>query len=135
MTDHEGLESPSTVGAFILWQQPHPIYMAELAYGDSSSKEILEKYKDLVFGTAEFIIDDRDVENRRASIFVVSSNHEPYKVNTISSLKRNQERIPGKFPGPCLVTVVNSNVMHYIRYGLNQNNGSPQQDIFVVSVF
>lgn len=87
---------------------------------------------DIDFGTAEFIIDDRDVENRRASIFVVSSNHEPYKVNTISSLKRNQERIPGKFPGPCLVTVVNSNVMHYIRYGLNQNNGSPQQDIFVV---
>ncbi|MFD2162146.1 hypothetical protein ACFSJU_07055 [Paradesertivirga mongoliensis] len=55
MTDHEGLESPSTVGAFILWQQPHPIYMAELAYRDSSSKEMLEKYKDLVFGTAEFM--------------------------------------------------------------------------------
>jgi hypothetical protein len=55
MTDHEGLESPSSVGAFILWQQPHPIYMAELAYRDKSSKDVLEKYKDLVFGTAEFM--------------------------------------------------------------------------------
>lgn len=55
MTDHEGLESPSSVAAFIIWQQPHPIYMAELAYRDSNSKEVLEKYKDLVFGTAEFM--------------------------------------------------------------------------------
>ncbi|MBC7912660.1 MAG: hypothetical protein H7Y07_00920 [Pyrinomonadaceae bacterium] len=55
MTDHEGLESPSSVGAFIIWQQPHPIYMAELAYRDKSSKEVLEKYKDLVFGTADFM--------------------------------------------------------------------------------
>ncbi|MEJ6980680.1 hypothetical protein WG906_09485 [Pedobacter sp. P351] len=55
MTDHEGLESPSSVGAFILWQQPHPIYMAELAYRDKNSKEVLEKYKDIVFGTAEFM--------------------------------------------------------------------------------
>ena len=55
MTDHEGLESPSSVGAFILWQQPHPIYMAELAYREKSSKDVLQKYKDLVFGTAEFM--------------------------------------------------------------------------------
>lgn len=55
MTDHEGLESPSSVAAFIIWQQPHPIYMAELAYRDSHNKEVLEKYKDLVFGTAEFM--------------------------------------------------------------------------------
>jgi len=55
MTDHQGLESPSTVGAFIIWQQPHPIYMAELAYRDKNSKAVLEKYKDIVFGTADFM--------------------------------------------------------------------------------
>ncbi|WP_207424958.1 hypothetical protein [Pedobacter sp. SYSU D00535] len=55
MTDHEGLESPSSVGAFILWQQPHPIYMAELLYRDNLSKDVLEKYKDIVFQTAEFM--------------------------------------------------------------------------------
>ncbi|WP_207422291.1 hypothetical protein [Desertivirga brevis] len=55
MTDHEGLESPSSVGAFIIWQQPHPIYMAELLYRNSNNKEVLQKYKDIVFETAEFM--------------------------------------------------------------------------------
>lgn len=55
MTDHDGLESPSSVAAFIIWQQPHPIYLAELAYRDSADKSVLEKYKDIVFGTADFM--------------------------------------------------------------------------------
>ena len=55
MTDHDGLESPSSVGAFIIWQQPHPIYMAELLYRDNNDKAVLEKYKDIVFQTAEFM--------------------------------------------------------------------------------
>ena len=32
----------------------------------------------------------------------------------------------------CLITVTDSNVRRYIRFGLNQNNGSPQTDIFVI---
>jgi hypothetical protein len=55
MTDPEGLESPSSIGAFIIWQQPHPIYLAELLYRSDSSRQTLEKYKDLVFRTAEFM--------------------------------------------------------------------------------
>lgn len=55
MTDHDGNESPSSVGAFLIWQQPHFIYMAELAYRDKKDKEVLQKYKDLVFATADFM--------------------------------------------------------------------------------
>jgi hypothetical protein len=84
------------------------------------------------FGTASFIIDDTNVQNRNASIFIVKSSLEPYKLEGISSLKRNQQKIEASFTGPCLVTVTNSQVQHYIRFGLNQNNGSPQTDIFVV---
>ncbi len=87
---------------------------------------------DTDFGTAAFIIDDTEVANRTASIFLVSSSQEPFKLKGISRLKRNQEKIDISLPQPCLVTVTNSNVKHYIRYGLNQNNGSPQTDIFVV---
>jgi len=87
---------------------------------------------DTDFGTAQFIIDDTDVENRQASVFMVTSGHEPFELEGISSLKRNQRKIDVAVPGPCLVTVTNSNVMHYIRYGLNQNNGSAQTDIFAV---
>jgi hypothetical protein len=55
MTDHAGKEAPSSVGAFLIWQEPHLIYMAELAYRAKKDKKILQKYKDLVFGTATFM--------------------------------------------------------------------------------
>jgi len=87
---------------------------------------------DTDFGTAAFIIDDTEVKNRNASIFMVSSSLRPFKLEGISSFKRNQEKIDVSLPGTCLVTVTNSHVKHYIRFGLNQNNGSPQTDIFVV---
>jgi hypothetical protein len=84
------------------------------------------------FSTAAFIIDDTEVQNRNTSIFKVSSSLRPFKLEAISSLKRNQEKIDVSLPGTCLITVTNSHIKHYIRFGLNQNNGSPQTDIFVV---
>ena len=87
---------------------------------------------DTDFGTAAFIIDDTEVQNRNASVFMVNSGLKSFKLENVSSLKRNQEKIDAAFPGPCLVTVTNSNVKQYIRFGLNQNNGSSQTDIFVV---
>ncbi len=87
---------------------------------------------DTDFGTAAFIIDDTNVQNRGTSIFTVSSSLKPIKLEGITSLKKNQEKVNITLPGSCLITVINSDVKHYIRYGLNQNNGSPQTDIFVV---
>jgi hypothetical protein len=83
------------------------------------------------FGTAAFIIDDTEVKNRNAPVFTVSSGLKPFKLEAISSLKRNQKKIDVSLSGPCLITVTNSNVKQYIRFGLNQNNGSSQTDIFV----
>ncbi len=83
------------------------------------------------FGTAAFIIDDTEVQNRNAPIFLVSSSLQPFPLKGISSLKRNQEKIDASLPGPCLITVTNSQVKHYIRFGLNQNNGASQTDIFM----
>jgi hypothetical protein len=87
---------------------------------------------DTDFGKATFIIDDTEVQNRNTPVFMVSSSQKPFKPGNISSLKRNQGKIDTNLPGPCLVTVTNSNVKQYIRFGLNQNNGSSQTDIFVV---
>jgi hypothetical protein len=55
MTDPDGNESPSSVGAFIIWQQPHPIYFAELIYRNRPSRETLLRYQDVVFNTAAFM--------------------------------------------------------------------------------
>jgi hypothetical protein len=87
---------------------------------------------DTDFGTAAFIIDDTEVQNHSASIFIVSSKLEPFNPEGIASLERNQDKINVSLPATCLITVTNSHVKRYIRFGLNQNNGSPQTDIFVV---
>ncbi len=55
MTDHDGNESPSSVGAFLIWQQPHFIYMAELLYRNKPTAQILNKYRELLFATADFM--------------------------------------------------------------------------------
>ena len=55
MTSPDGIDSPSSIGVFLIWQQPHPIYFAELLYRDRENPEILQKYKDLVFQTADFM--------------------------------------------------------------------------------
>jgi hypothetical protein len=87
---------------------------------------------DTDFGKAAFIIDDTSVQNRNAHVFLVSSSLQPFKLEGISSLKRNQEKIDVSLPGTCLVTVTNSGVRRYIRFGPNQNKGSSQTDIFIV---
>jgi hypothetical protein len=56
MTDPDGRESPSTVGTYLIWQQPHPIFYSELLYENADNKkDILNKYKDIVFSTADFM--------------------------------------------------------------------------------
>lgn len=55
MTDPSGSEAPSKVGSFLIWQQPHFIYMAELIYRCNPSQEVLDKYSFLVEETAKFM--------------------------------------------------------------------------------
>jgi hypothetical protein len=56
MVGPEGRESPSTVNPWIMWQQPHPIYLAETLYNARKDEATLEKYKELVFETAELLV-------------------------------------------------------------------------------
>lgn len=55
MTDPSGNDSPSGVGSFLLWQQSHIIYMAELCFRNNNDHRFLEKYADVVFGAADFM--------------------------------------------------------------------------------
>jgi len=67
MTDPSGKEAPSNVGSFLIWQQPHLIYLAELLYRANPSDEIIDEYFDLIQGSAEFMADfvSYDSENDR----------------------------------------------------------------------
>jgi len=55
MTDPWGNDSPSSVGSFLIWQQPHLIMMSELCYRNHPETAFIEKHAPLVFETAEFM--------------------------------------------------------------------------------
>ena len=55
MTDPSGVEAPSNVGSFLIWQQPHIIYLAELLYRADPSEETARRYAHLVQETARFM--------------------------------------------------------------------------------
>jgi hypothetical protein len=51
----EAHESPSGIGPFLIWQQPHPIYYAELLWRLRPEQATLERYQEIVFETATFM--------------------------------------------------------------------------------
>lgn len=72
MTDPSAQEAPSNIGSYLIWQQPHPIYLAELlyraaraeaqnaGYGSATGhkatpKEVINKYAKIVDETAQFM--------------------------------------------------------------------------------
>lgn len=55
MVGPDGADSPSPVGGFLIWQQPHPIYLAELLWRAQPGAAVLGRYGELVDATAEFM--------------------------------------------------------------------------------
>lgn len=55
MVGPEGEDSPSPVGGFLIWQQPHPIYFAELLWRADPRRSTLEAHRERVMATAEFM--------------------------------------------------------------------------------
>jgi hypothetical protein len=88
---------------------------------------------DVDFGTAKFIIDDSKVgvDERHDNIFRVESTLEPFTIEGVESLKREQTGIGKSLPGRCLVQIVNDNQKVYIRLGKNQNSGVSQKEFFI----
>ncbi|RYF45786.1 MAG: glycoside hydrolase family 65, partial [Cytophagaceae bacterium] len=68
MIGPDGRDSPSGVGPLLIWQQPHPIYYAELCYKHDLSPKTLEIWREIVFATADFM----------ASYAVYDSNQDRY---------------------------------------------------------
>ncbi len=67
MTDPSSIEAPSGVGSFLIWQQPHLIYLAELLYRANPDTAVINKYYPLIEQTAQFMASfaDKDEENNR----------------------------------------------------------------------
>ena len=86
---------------------------------------------DVDFGTARFVIDDRQVERNASYVFSVESDYafEPIEITTLG---RTQKRIDIGRRGSHIVRVYNDDAPIYIRKGLNRNNGTATQDVFLV---
>ena len=69
MTDRSGEEAPSKVGSFLIWQQPHLIYLAELLYRSEKTKaekdKMLKRYGPLINETAIFMADFATYQKER----------------------------------------------------------------------
>ena len=91
---------------------------------------------DTDWGNAKFIIDDRNVENRNSSIFSISSKLPSERITTVTTLKKNQEKLDLSLQHNSIIVVADNTTMRYMRegtrVGVDIDNGSPQTDVFIV---
>ena len=89
MIGPDGLESPSPVGPLLIWQQPHPIYYAELCYRDRPTRETLDHWREVVFETAEFM----------ASFPVLDSSRNEYVIGPpLKTVSENTDALTARNP-------------------------------------
>lgn len=55
MVGPDGVDSPSKVSPFLMWQQPHPIFLAELIWRARRDGATLKRYGELVAATADLL--------------------------------------------------------------------------------
>ncbi|KAH0578913.1 hypothetical protein H2248_003103 [Termitomyces sp. 'cryptogamus'] len=55
MTDPSGRSSPGEINNLLIWQQPHPLIFALYEYRAFPVKEVLEKWRDVVIETANWM--------------------------------------------------------------------------------
>jgi protein-glucosylgalactosylhydroxylysine glucosidase len=68
MVGPEGRDSPSPIAPLLIWQQPHPIYYAEISYQRNPTKEMLDRWSEIVFGSADFMASFAALENDRYAL-------------------------------------------------------------------
>ncbi|MBE1440793.1 glycoside hydrolase family 65 [Paenibacillus sp. OAS669] len=56
MVGFDGKPCPSPVAPGLIWQQPHPMVLAEMCYQANPTRETLEQYRDIVFEAADFMV-------------------------------------------------------------------------------
>lgn len=83
MVAEGAVDCPSPIATLLIWQQPHIIYMLELAYKNRGGQEFLETYDPLVEETAKFMVDfavydePREVYELVGPVIPVQENHAP----------------------------------------------------------
>jgi hypothetical protein len=83
MTSAGGQESAHPINALLIWQQPHPMFFAELDYRAHPTQVTLERWREVLFDTADFLASfafwDETMQRYVLGppIYVVSENTDP----------------------------------------------------------
>jgi len=81
MVGPEGRNSPSLVSPFIMWQQPHPILLAELVWRAEKDPALLDRYGEVVEATADLLaswpLPDGDRLNLGTPMIPAQENYDP----------------------------------------------------------
>ena len=101
-------------------------------YRIGGGNRVITIMTDTDFGNAQFIIDDTKVKKISQPIFAVKSGKKSYKLKDLTSLYRNQNKLPVQLKSDSLLVLINNNVKRFIRYGANANNGMGQTDVLIV---
>ena len=86
---------------------------------------------DVRWGQARFTVDDRNPESIHNICFSVVPDAAPVSIS-LPPLRHGQKQVDFPHKGHLYVRVSDNTRMIYIRKGLNQNNGTPTCDSFVV---
>jgi hypothetical protein len=82
----DGRDAPNGVGPFLVWQQPHPIYYAELLWRAHGDQQTLDRYRELVFATADFMASFPEFDGTRYNLpSPLMPAQESYDVNAVTN--------------------------------------------------
>ena len=112
MTDPWAGEAPSNTGSFLIWQQPHYIYMAEELYRANPTDETLKKYAKQVEETATFMADFVTPQTTQRS----QKSHKPQTTYSLIGATAMQESMSKDF------SYNHPFELAYWQYGLNVAN-------------
>lgn len=86
-------EWPCSAHAYLIWHEPHPIYIAEMEYRQNPTQAVLDKWRDIVVNTADYMADYLFYDKQRKQyvlgppVVIVSENTDPRQtINPIFEL-------------------------------------------------
>jgi hypothetical protein len=56
MSDPSGRSAPGEINSLLIWQQPHPMYFAEMEYRKFPTEKTLEKWDEVLTAVADFMV-------------------------------------------------------------------------------
>ena len=83
MSDPSGRSAPGEINSLLIWQQPHPMYFAEMEYRRAPTAATLQKWDEVLSATADFMAsyafwnESTNVYDLGPPLHVVSENTKP----------------------------------------------------------